>query len=99
VRFLIAGTEGVAYLDWCQRPEDAFGKFISYQGASPEKFWGDLKSVQATLTVADFYQGLFDAIRDGQPCPVSGEEGRRAVRAWELLCASACQGRSLSIEL
>jgi len=98
-RFLVAGTEGIAYLDWCQRPEDAFVKFVSYQSAFTDKSFGDLVCVQGALTGQDFYRMLFSCLRQGEKVPVSGEEGRRAVYAWELLTQSALQSRCLSIEL
>ncbi|MCM8769038.1 MAG: Gfo/Idh/MocA family oxidoreductase [Candidatus Omnitrophica bacterium] len=99
IRFLIAGTEGVAYIDWCQRPEDAFSKFISYHSLEPQKNLGDLKSIESELAVEDFYQLLFSAIREEKPNPVSAKEGQRAVRAWELICQSALENRCLSIDL
>ena len=51
------------------------------------------------LAIPDFYGALYEAIRGGGHPPVSGAEGRRAVRAWELLCEAACRGTTLSIDL
>ena len=59
----------------------------------------NLTAVAGRLAVPDFYETLSAALREGGPLPVSGEEGRRAVRAWELVCQSACEGRTLQVEL
>ena len=98
-RFMIAGTEGIAYQEWCQRPEDAFLKPAFMQAAKPGRALGDLPFVSADLAIPDFYQSLYAAIRDGGTVPVSGSEGRRAVQAWELICRSACENKTLSIAL
>jgi predicted dehydrogenase len=97
-RFLIAGTEGVVYQEWCQRPEDAVAKTAASETAAGGSL-GDLPLVTASLAIPDFYEGLYRAVREGAPPPVSGAEGLRAVRAWELLCQSACENRTLPISL
>jgi predicted dehydrogenase len=97
-RFILLGTKGIAYQEWCQRPEDALGKTIAVQPAAG-RGPGDLPIVAAELAVPDFYQTLHAAIRDGGPLPVSGEDGRRAVRAWTLIAESAVAGKTLSIDL
>jgi len=98
-RFMIVGTGGVLYQQWCQRPEDGLSKPSSYQSVGEGGGLGDLPSVKADLAVPDFYESLYVAIRDGAPPPVSGPEGARAVRAWELICRSACEGQALSVAL
>jgi len=97
-RFMLVGTGGAVYQEWCQRPEDAFGKSFVMQPAAGRPA-GDLPFVTAELAIPDFYQTLYTAIRDGGPVPVSGEAGRRAIRAWELICQSACEGKTLHVEL
>jgi scyllo-inositol 2-dehydrogenase (NADP+) len=97
-RFMLMGTQGAVYQEWCQRPEDAFGKSVAMQPASGRPL-GDLPFVRASLAISDFYQMLHSAIRDGGPVPVTGEDGCRAVRAWELIGQSACEGRTLTVEL
>jgi predicted dehydrogenase len=97
-RFMLMGTQGAVYQEWCQRPEDAFGKSFAMQPASGRGI-GDLPFVQASLTIPDFYAMLHSAIRNGGPVPVSGEDGCRAVRAWELIGQSAVEGKTLAIDL
>lgn len=97
-RFMLMGTHGAVYQEWCQRPEDAFGKVFAMQPATGRPL-GDLPIVKAELAIPDFYQMLYTAIREGGPAPVTGEDGCRAVRAWELIGESACAGRTLVIEL
>ncbi|NLO74853.1 MAG: Gfo/Idh/MocA family oxidoreductase [candidate division WS1 bacterium] len=99
VRFMAVGTGGVFFEDWCQRPEDAFAKMYSQHSTDKCQPMGDLPLVEARLAIPDFYDMLYAAIREGGPLPVSGEEGRRAVRAWELICQSATENRTLQIEL
>ena len=98
-RFVLAGTAGVLYQDWCQRPEDAYMKTTAFRLAEGGQKGRDLPVMEARLAIPDFYDLLFVAIREGGPLPVPGEEGRRAVRAWELMCQSACEGRTLEVEL
>jgi predicted dehydrogenase len=98
-RFTLAGTAGVVYQQWCQRPEDAFMKTWSMEATEEGQRLGDLAAVAARLAVPDFYEMLFAALREGGPLPVSGEEGRRAVRAWELICQSACENRTLQASM
>jgi predicted dehydrogenase len=97
-RFALFGTEGVVYQTWCQRPQDAFGKTLSFQSTTG-KALGDPSFLRTELSVPDFYDRLHTAIREGGPVPVTGEDGRRAVRAWELICQSACEGRTLEVSL
>lgn len=96
-RFFIAGTEGVVYQEWCQRPEDAFAKTYSIQPIKGGKTAGDVTFVSSGLSVPDYYEGLFHAIRNNGPIPVTGEQGCRAVYAWELICKAACEGKTLQI--
>lgn len=98
-RFMLAGTEGIVYQEWCQRPEDAFAKPAFMRPAKPGKALGDVPFVSAELAIPDFYQALHKAIRSGGPVPVSGADGRRAVRAWELIGQSAAENKTLSISL
>ena len=98
-RFTIVGTEGVAYQEWCQRPEDAFAKTIFMQPVKGKKAIGDLPVAVGGLAVPDFYEVLHSAIRKNTPPPVPGREGRRAVHAWELMGQSACENRTLQISL
>jgi scyllo-inositol 2-dehydrogenase (NADP+) len=98
-RFALIGTEGAAYLDWSQRPEDAYTKTWSLTARQPGRRLGDLPFIAADLAIPDFYQCLHAAIREGGPVPVTGQEGQRAVRAWELICESACEGRTLLVNL
>lgn len=98
-RFVVAGTAGVLYQDWCERPEDGYMKTTAFMLAEGGQKGRDLGVVESRLTIPDFYDLLFTAIREGGPVPVPGEEGRRAVRAWELVCQSACEGRTLQVEL
>ena len=98
-RFMVAGTEAVLYQDWCQRPADAFAKTTSFQPADTGTRWPDLPQVTGALAVPDFYQSLYLAIRQGAVPPVTGQEGRRAVKAWELINRSAYEGRSLEVTL
>ena len=95
-RFMVAGTKGVLYQGWCQRPEDAFMKTGAFESGDQGRL-GDLPMVTASLAVPDFYQSLHASIRDGGPVPVTGEEGRRAVRAWELMNDSACRNKALTV--
>ncbi len=98
-RFLLAGTEGVIYQNWCQRPEDACMKDWSLKSLHEESRIIALPFIATDLSVPDFYQMLYRAIREDGPIPVSGREGRRAVRAWELMGQAACAGKTLSINL
>jgi scyllo-inositol 2-dehydrogenase (NADP+) len=98
-RFMLAGTDGIVYQEWCQRPEDAFNKPVFMRPAKPGKGLGDLPFVSAELRIPDFYQALHGAIRSGGPVPVSGADGHRAVRAWELIGQSATAQKTLSISL
>jgi len=98
-RFVIAGTEGIVYQDWCQRLEDAFVKPVLYQPSGAGRPLPDLPFVSSKLLIPDFYESLYNAIRDGGPVPVPASEGRRAVRAWELICQSACENRTLTTRL
>jgi len=98
-RFMLLGTEGVLYQEWCQRPEDAFLKTGSFQSSGEGADLPELAAVTGQLTIPDFYESLYSAIRDGLPSPVPGHEARRAVRAWELICESACTGKTLSVSL
>lgn len=98
-RFMIVGTEGVAYQEWCQRPEDAFAKTIFMQPVKGKKAVGDLPVATGGLAVPDFYEVLHSAIRKNTPPPVPGREGRRAVRAWELMAQSACENQTLRVSL
>ncbi|OPZ79645.1 MAG: hypothetical protein BWY76_03514 [bacterium ADurb.Bin429] len=97
-RFMLMGTQGAVYQQWCQRPEDAFGKTFAMQPAEGRGI-GDLPFVSASLSIPDFYQTLYAALRENGPVPVSGEDGCRAVRAWELIGQSARDGRTLTVEL
>ncbi len=97
-RFMLMGTNGAVYQEWCQRPEDAFGKSFVMQPAAGRGF-GDLPFVTAELAIPDFYQSLYAALREDAPIPVPGEAGRRAVHAWELICQSACEGKTLTVNL
>jgi len=98
VRFVVVGTAGVLYQQWCQRPADAFGKTQTF-AAAQDGGLGDLPQVSAGLAVPDFYERLHKAIREGAPPPVTGDEGQRAVRAWELICQSAREGKALEVGL
>ena len=98
-RFMLAGTEGIVYQDWCQRPEDAVARPTFVQRPKGAKAIGDLPLLTMKRTAPDFYESLYAAIRKGGPVPVPGAEGRRAVRAWELICQSACESRTLSVSL
>ncbi len=98
-RFMLAGTEGIVYQEWCQRPEDAFAKPVFMQSAKPGNNLGDVPFVSAELAIPDFYQALHQAIRSGGVAPVSGADGRRAVRAWELICESATLKKTLNLSL
>ena len=98
-RFYVAGTEGVFFQEWCQRAEDAFMKTAAMQPVEGGKRVGDLPWVESQLAIPDFYHMLYEAIRHDGPNPGSGAEGRRAVRAWELICQSACEGRTLNVSL
>ena len=98
-RFMVAGTKGVLYQDWCQRPADAVAKTTAFQPVEGGAGLGDLPQVSAALAVPDFYEMLHRSIRNGAPAPVSGEDGRRAVKAWELIGRSASQGKTLAVEL
>ena len=98
-RFLVVGERGVLYQEWCQRPEDALAKQSHFQPAAPGTALADLPLIASGLAIPDFYGALYEAIRGGGHPPVSGAEGRRAVRAWELLCEAACRGTTLSIDL
>ncbi len=98
-RFMLAGTEGVIYQQWCQRPEDACMKDFSLKSLQPGSGMAALPFMATDLCIPDFYQMLHVALREDGPLPVSGREGRRAVRAWELLCQAACEGRTLAINL
>lgn len=98
-RFALIGTEGAAYLDWSQRPEDAYTKTWSLKPRQAGRRSGDLPFIATDLAIPDFYQSLYAAIREGGPVPVTGQEGQRAVRAWELICQSACEGRTLCVDL
>jgi len=99
MRFFVAGTGGVLYQDWCQRPQDAFAKTTSHQPAESGSSLGDLPLVCAGLAIPDFYTSLHAAIRDGGPVPVPGRDGMRAVRAWELINESARASKALVVEL
>jgi predicted dehydrogenase len=98
-RFLLAGTEGVIYQNWCQRPEDACMKDWSLKSLHEESRIIALPFIATDLSIPDFYQTLHAAIREGGPAPVSGREGRRAVRAWELMGQAACEGKTLAVNL
>lgn len=98
-RFLLAGTEGVLHQNWCQRPEDALMKDWSLKSTHAESKIITLPFIATDLGIPDFYQMLHKAIREDGPIPVSGREGRRAVRAWELMCQGACAGKTLQINL
>jgi len=98
-RFILAGTEGVIYQQWCQRPEDAYMKDFSLKSLQPGSGMSGLPFIATDLSIPDFYQMLHAAIRADGPVPVSAREGRRAVRAWELICQAACEGRTLAINL
>ena len=98
-RFVVVGTEGIVYQDWCQRPEDALARPTFFQSSGEGDDLPELGSVKASLAVPDFYESLYSCIRDGKPNPVPGQEAQRAVRAWELLCESACSGTTLNVSL
>ena len=98
-RFTVVGTEGILYQDWCQRPEDAFAKPRFFQASETGKNPAEISGVSAQLAIPDFYESLYASIREGAPSPVPGSEARRAVRAWELTCESACAGRTLDVSL
>ena len=98
-RFIVAGTKGVLYQDWCQRPADGLAKPSYFQPAEDGGTMTELPSVTARVSVPDFYDALHSSIREGTPSPVSGPDGTRAVRAWELICQSASEGRALSVDL
>lgn len=98
-RFMLAGTEGVAYQEWCQRPEDAYMKDFTLKSLQPEARLSELPFVTTGLNIPDFYTLLHAAIREEGPVPVTGREGRRAVRAWELIGQAACAGQTLAIQL
>jgi predicted dehydrogenase len=98
-RFMVAGSEGIVYQDWCQRPEDAFAKPMHVQRVKGAKGVGDIPLMTMKRVAPDFYESLHAAIRHGAPVPVPGSEGRRAVRAWELICQSAVESRTLAISL
>ena len=98
-RFVLIGTQGALFQDWCQRPEDALARPFVFQGAQPGKGYGEPSFVEAKLTIPGFYDLLHTSIADGGPVPVSGEEGRRAVKAWHLVCEAACSGKVLSVSL
>ena len=98
-RFMVAGSEGIVYQEWCQRPEDAFAKPMYLQRVKGAKAMGDVPLVTMQRVTPDFYESLHAAIRQGGPAPVPGADGRRAVRAWELICQSACENRTLTVSL
>ena len=45
----------------------------------------------------DFYQGMADAIRDGQPAPVAAEDALLTIRLIELALQSSSEGRVLDV--
>ncbi|MCC6580427.1 MAG: Gfo/Idh/MocA family oxidoreductase [Phycisphaeraceae bacterium] len=98
-RFVVVGTKGMVYQDWCQRIEDAFGKTRDFVSAEPKTWLNDPSSMICQFAVPDFYDALYDAIRHGKPNPVPGDQGRRAVLAWELICQSAVAGKTLRVDL
>ena len=98
-RFMLAGTEGVHYQEWCQRPEDAYMKDFTLKSLQPGAGMGALPFIGTDLSIPDYYRSLHTSIREGGAAPVSGREGRRAVRAWELICQAAVEGKTLAVNL
>jgi predicted dehydrogenase len=98
-RFVLAGTEGVHYQTWCQRPEDAYMKDFSLKSLQSGAGMSALPFIATDLAIPDYYQSLHQSLREGGPAPVTGREGRRAVRAWELIGQAAVEGKTLAVNL
>lgn len=73
-------------------------------GAEAPHEWGLLHTERDGKTVKefipsgngnylDYYQGIFDAIREGKPNPVTGEEGLNVIRIIEAAFQSSDEGR------
>ena len=99
-RFVLTGTAGTLIQNWCQRPEDAFGDSVRFEGHDPGgPTPGDPPFIEAVLSIPDFYALLYDTIRECASVPVDPESARRSVGLWTSICESAAAGKMLTIDL
>lgn len=97
-RFMLVGTEGMVYQDWCQRPEDAYTAPVAVQFADAQRRMPALDIVKTDLAVPDFYELLYRAVREGGDPPVPATEALRSVVAWEHICRAAVTPQTLAVD-
>jgi len=99
-RFVLIGTAGMLIQQWCQRPEDAFGSDVRFEGSTSETTPpGDPLFVKAELAVPDFHARLYAAVRDGGEVPVTAVSARRSVALWHAIYESGARGCMMAIDV
>ncbi|WP_055106168.1 oxidoreductase [Paenibacillus ihumii] len=112
-RFILHGDRG-SFIKHGFDPQEAqlrkgYGPGDEGWGRDPEANYGKLTTELGGLTVSgtvetlhgsyeSFYRQLADAIRFGQPAPVSAEDARNVIRIIELAMESHSKGRVLTLD-
>ncbi|MEZ4827321.1 MAG: Gfo/Idh/MocA family oxidoreductase [Bacteroidia bacterium] len=111
-RFKVLGTEGT-YIKYGMDPQEEMLKLGTLPvganwGAEPESEWGSIHTTVGGMTVKgkieslkgnymDYYQNIYEAIREGKPLAVPGSDGVRTIKVIEAAVKSFSEGKRVRL--